>query len=292
MKQEHTPVLKTEVVQYLAPRSGEHYLDLTAGYGGHATDVLARVGKDGSAVLVDRDQNAVDYLAEKFAKDSRVSICHSDFLSASQKLAQEAARFDVILADLGLSSPHLDNASRGFSFQAEGPLDMRMDSRQVMTAEEVVNTWSEEALIRVLKEYGEVRRAGAIARGIISARPIASTSELAGIIRKFAGAKSVPGLLAQVFQAIRIAVNGELEQLQESLPIWHSLLNSGGRLGVISFHSLEDRLIKQYFSEHGRAGAYDADAVNLTKRPISATSEEIVFNPRARSAKLRVLQRK
>jgi 16S rRNA (cytosine1402-N4)-methyltransferase len=291
-RQEHIPVLRKSVLQYLAPKSGEHYLDLTAGYGGHATDILEQIGARGQAVLVDRDQNAASYLRTKFEGDERVRIVHSDFLTASKNLLKEGNDFDLILADLGLSSPHLDNASRGFSFQAEGPLDMRMDSRQVMTAAEVVNTWSEEALIRILREYGEVHSARTIVRAIISARPIASTSELAGIIRKFAGARNAPGLLAQVFQAIRIVVNDELEQLREGLPTWHSLLKPGGRLGVISFHSLEDRQVKQYMSEHGRKNAFDADAVILTKRPIVATSDENVFNPRARSAKLRVLQRK
>jgi 16S rRNA (cytosine1402-N4)-methyltransferase len=292
VNQEHAPVLKTEVLQYLAPQPGQHYLDLTAGYGGHATGILAQIGQSGRAVLVDRDQNAVDYLVKKFAGDPRVRISHSDFLSASRRLEEEKADFELILADLGLSSPHLDNAERGFSFQTEGPLDMRMDRRSSMTAEQVVNTWSEEALRRILWEYGEVRQSRAIARSIIYSRPIASTSELAGTIRKFTSAKKAVGLLAQVFQAIRIAVNDELVQLRESLPIWHHLLKPGGRLGVISFHSLEDRLVKQYFSEHGHPSAFDADAVILTKRPITATSEEIVFNPRARSAKLRVLQRK
>jgi 16S rRNA (cytosine1402-N4)-methyltransferase len=290
--EEHIPVLREAVAAYLAPKSGEHYLDLTAGYGGHATDILGQIGGTGRAILVDRDQNAVDYLGTKFQNDPRVRIVHGDFLTSSKNLSESGASFDLILADLGLSSPHLDNPARGFSFQSMGPLDMRMDSRQVMTAAEVVNTWSEDALIRILKEYGEVYSARTIVRAIISARPIASTSDLAGIVRKFANAKKAPGLQAQVFQAIRIVVNDELGQLRESLPLWHSLLKPGGRLGVISFHSLEDRLVKQFFAEHGQANALDADSLIRTKRPIIATSEENVFNPRARSAKLRVLQRK
>jgi len=290
--EEHIPVLREAVTAYLAPKSGEHYLDLTAGYGGHATDILGQIGGTGRAILVDRDQNAVDYLGTKFQNDPRVRIVHGDFLTSSKNLLESGASFDLILADLGLSSPHLDNPARGFSFQSMGPLDMRMDSRQVMTAAEVVNTWSEDALIRILKEYGEVYSARTIVRAIISARPIASTSDLAGIIRKFASAKKAPGLQAQVFQAIRIVVNDELGQLRESLPLWHSLLKPGGRLGVISFHSLEDRLVKQFYSEHGLANMLDADSVILTRRPIIALPEENVFNPRARSAKLRVLQRK
>jgi 16S rRNA (cytosine1402-N4)-methyltransferase len=194
----------------------------------------------------------------------------------------------VILADLGLSSPHLDNAARGFAFGTDGPLDMRMDQRQTLTAKIVVNTYSVDELKRIIKQYGEEPRAGSVATAIVIARPIHTTHELAEIVRSALprGKKTHPA--TKTFQAIRIAVNDELELLRRSIPLWFQLLAPGGRLGVISFHSLEDRLVKQAFVE--RAGdRYDADARNITKRPITADEHELVFNPRSRSAKLRVV---
>ncbi len=291
MTDKHIPVLAEEVITVLNPQAGEHYLDLTAGYGGHARRVLDRIGDNAKAVLVDRDQNAVDHVTKLFAKDKRVDVRHNDFYAASQQLLEEGARFDLILADIGLSSPHLDNASRGFSFQQDGPLDMRMDPASAISAAEIINTYSNEDLLSILRTYGEVRGAGRIVNAIIEARPIASTTELAGIINKSTPRYPKVRLEAQVFQAIRIAVNAELEQLTNSLPLWHQLLSPGGRLAVISFHSLEDRIVKRYFNEHS-GNRYDAELSLLTKQPITSTAPEIVSNPRARSAKLRALQRK
>lgn len=291
MTDKHIPVLAEEVIAVLNPQAGEHYLDLTAGYGGHARRVLDRLSDDGKAILVDRDQNAVDYVTKLFAKDKRVEIRHNDFYTASKQLHEEGTRFDIILADIGLSSPHLDNASRGFSFQQDGPLDMRMDPRSALSAAEIINTYCREHLVSILQKYGEVRGAGRIVDAIIEARPIASTTELAGIINKSTPRYPKVRLEAQVFQALRIAVNSELEQLTNSLPLWHQLLNPGGRLAVISFHSLEDRIVKRYGSEHG-GNRYDADLRLLTKQPLRSTPQETVSNPRARSAKLRALQRK
>lgn len=288
---QHIPVLAREVLNYLDPKAEEHYLDLTAGYGGHARSIMERIGKNGRAVLVDRDQNAVEHVAELFKGDRRVEILHKDYLSASQQLQAEGKKFDLILADIGLSSPHLDNASRGFSFSLDGPLDMRMDQRLKISASELVNTGSKEDLVNILQKYGEVRSANKIALAIIEARPIESTKQLAGIINKSTKGYPKVRLEAQVFQALRIAVNDELAQLSKSLPLWHALLKPGGKLAVISFHSLEDRLVKQYFQEHG-GNRYDADLSILTPRPITSTTEESFSNPRARSAKLRVAQRK
>ncbi len=289
--QPHIPVLAAEVVHYLTPNAGEHYLDLTAGYGGHARSVLERIGTDGRATLVDRDETAIKYLRAQFGSDQRVNISHSDFLSASQRLQTSGQNFDLILADLGLSSPHLDNASRGFSFSNEGPLDMRMDISQQRTAHEIVNTWSREELISILRDYGEIRTASKLADMIIAARSLQTTAQLASLIKQSTGNNPKVRLEAQVFQAIRIAVNEELGQLQQSLPLWHKLLRPHGRLAVISFHSLEDRLVKQYFQEHG-GDRYDADLKILTRRPITSATRERLSNPRARSAKLRVVQRK
>lgn len=287
-KTKHEPVLLQEVLDVLAPKEAEHYLDLTAGYGGHASAVLERIGKTGSATLVDRDQNAIDYLAERFKGNKQVRRIHDDFLHASRELVAVGEQYDMILVDLGVSSPHLDKAERGFSFAHEGPLDMRMDNRQGLTAAEVVNMWSADELTRIFREYGEVNRAHRLADAIIAQRPIQTTTDLAAIIAaatpRKKGKHVHPATL--VFQAIRIAVNQELKQLQEALPLWIQLLKPEGRLAVISFHSLEDRLVKQAFKEQG-GNRYDASLRLLTNRPIEATADEIVFNPRARSAKLR-----
>lgn len=289
--QKHIPVLASEVVSILSPKAGERYLDLTAGYGGHARRVLDLIGDSGSAILVDRDQAAVEHLTEAFDGDKRVKILHDDFRSASQKLNAEGQKFDLVFADIGLSSPHLDNASRGFSFQNEGPLDMRMDPRQELTAADIVNNWEREDIITLFQRYGEIHSAPRITDAIIGARPFQTTTQLAGIINQSTRGYPKVRLEAQIFQALRIAVNGELEQLKQSLSLWHSMLKPGGRLAVISFHSLEDRIVKQYFQEHG-GERYDADLHILTKQPVTGAPSQKFSNPRSRSAKLRAAQRK
>lgn len=282
----HQPVLLTQVLAYLNPQAGESYLDLTGGYGGHASAVLAKTANFSDSVLVDRDQNAIRELQKRF-EGQGIDIRQADFLSASQRLKTEGRKFDLILADLGVSSPHLNQASRGFSIKADGPLDMRMDQLQHLTAEEVVNTWSADELEDILKRYGEEPKARQIASLIVGNRPFKTTHELAQIVAKAWPGYSKIHPATRTFQALRIAVNDELELLRKSLPIWmDSLLAPGGRIAVISFHSLEDRLVKQVFSE--KAGdRYDAQLRLLTKRPIIGDDQEIVFNPRARSAKLR-----
>ena len=284
----HKPVLLKEVLDSLAPQPGDSYLDLTAGYGGHARQVIDAAGAPEKAVLVDRDSNAVDVLKEEFARQG-VQIIHDEFLSTIERLAGEGRTFDMILADLGVSSPHLEQGDRGFSFRQSGPLDMRMDERQSLSAAQIVNEYSEAELAQILKEYGEEPQARRIARAIVGRRPIENTLELAEIIEKAAGwrakhAKTHPATRA--FQAIRIAVNDEIDQLRKALPLMLALLASGGRLAIISFHSLEDRLVKQFLAEHS-GDRYDAELKLLTKKPITASHSEIVSNPRARSAKLR-----
>ena len=177
---QHVPVLLNEVLQQLAPKAGDSYLDLTAGYGGHADEVLARTGSLTKATLVDRDTNAIAVLHKKYG-DRLGSLRQSDFLTVSQELGAEKRQFDLILADLGVSSPHLNEGLRGFSIAANGPLDMRMDQSQGQTAEQIVNSYSEAALIDILKRYGEEPKAGQIARAIIAARPLSSTEQLASI---------------------------------------------------------------------------------------------------------------
>ncbi len=284
---QHVPVLLEEVLQFLAPKSGESYLDLTAGYGGHAREILARTGSLTQSVLVDRDDNAIQVLRKEFGQgQDTVDLRQSDFLTATQELIAEGRQFDLILADLGVSSPHLNEGKRGFAINQNGPLDMRMDQSQELTAETIVNTYSEAALEDLLKRYGEEPKAKQIASLIVANRPFGSTDELAAI-----GNKAWPGYsrvhpATRTFQALRIAVNDELGLLTQSLPLWFDLLADGGRLAIISFHSLEDRLVKQALAEVA-GERYDADLRLLTKRPATASPSELVFNPRARSAKLR-----
>ncbi len=286
----HYPVLLTEVLHYLDPKEGEKYLDLTAGYGGHAGEILDRTLKPHTMTLVDRDKNAVEHLQSKF-KDRGVQIIQKDFLSASQELREQNKQFDIILADLGVSSPHLDNADRGFSIKADGPLDMRMDASQGQTASDIVNNYEASELERILRVYGEEPRAKKIAQLIVEHRPIATTHELAKIVAQAWPGYSKVHPATRTFQAIRIAVNDELALLEQSLPIWMDMLAPGGRIAVISFHSLEDRIVKQYFAEHS-GNRYDAVLRLLTKQPVSGGADEIVFNPRARSAKLRAAVKK
>lgn len=286
----HTPVLLDEVLTALSPQKGESYLDATAGYGGHAGAVLERTQAADQAILVDRDRNAIHELTKRFG-DAGVTILQTDFLTAAKSLQQEGHQFDLILADLGVSSPHLNQAERGFAIGASGPLDMRMDQTQALTAEHVVNTYSVDAISDILSRYGEEPKARAIARLIVQNRPLETTSELAELVSRVWPGHSRVHPATRTFQALRIAVNDELGLLQQVLPVWTGLLKPGGRLAVISFHSLEDRLVKQFFAEQG-GDRYDATLKILTKRPVVASANESVFNPRARSAKLRVAVKK
>jgi 16S rRNA (cytosine1402-N4)-methyltransferase len=284
----HSPVLLKEVLNYLAPESGQSYLDLTAGYGGHAAAILEATKAPKQVVLVDRDQNAVDALNARF-NGQGTQVIKSDFLSALNMLAGESRQFDMILADLGVSSPHLEEAQRGFSFRTAGPLDMRMDQSQDLTADHLVNMAKTDELAKILAEYGEEPKARAVSKAIVANRPIQNTEQLAAIIAKAAGFRGRLGKInpaTKSFQAIRIAVNDELGQLELALPVMLQVLAPGGRLVIISFHSLEDRLVKQFFAEKG-GNTYDAELKILTKSPITASRDEIVLNPCARSAKLR-----
>ena len=280
---QHEPVLLAEVLQYLDPQSGESYLDLTAGYGGHAAAVLERTGSLTSAVLVDRDATAIQALRTLFGD---ADIRHSDFLAVSQQLQAEGRKFDLILADLGVSSPHLNQAQRGFAISQSGPLDMRMDQSQTLDAAQIVNQSSEDELTRLLTDYGEEPKARQIAQLIVHHRPFSTTDQLAAVVAKAWPGHSRVHPATRTFQALRIAVNDELNLLTRALPLWFELLAPGGRIAIISFHSLEDRLVKQALAE-AAGERFDAELRLLTKRPVMATSAEIVFNPRSRSAKLR-----
>lgn len=281
----HIPVLLEHVLNYLDPKEGEKYLDLTAGYGGHAQNILERTLNVAEATLIDRDQNAIDSLKNHQVLQ-KAQIIHQDFLSASVDLLGKGVQYDIILADLGVSSPHLDVAGRGFSIRSNGPLDMRMDNRQELTAEAIVNNYAEADLVKCLREFGEEPKARKIARLIVDHRPVATTHELAEIIaRAYPGYRKVHPA-TKSFQALRVAVNDELGLLKTAMPMWLDLLAPGGRIAIISFHSLEDRLVKQYFHENA-GDRYDAPLKLLTKKPVVAGQEELVFNPRSRSAKLR-----
>lgn len=278
----HVPVLLDEVLRYLDPQAGEIYLDVTAGYGGHAAAVLEKTNAD--AVLVDRDENAVEQLSNKFGNDVR--IIRSDFYSASQSLLTEGRQFDLILADLGVSSPHLNESHRGFAISLNGPLDMRMDQSQALTAAVMVNNYTETDLADIIHRYGEEPKARQIAKLITANRPFETTEQLAEVVKRAWPGHSRVHPATRTFQALRIAVNDELGLLDRSLPLWQNLLKPGGRIAIISFHSLEDRIVKQFLKEQA-GNRYDADLRLLTNRPVTAGANEVVFNPRARSAKLR-----
>ncbi|HUD06524.1 MAG TPA: 16S rRNA (cytosine(1402)-N(4))-methyltransferase RsmH [Candidatus Saccharimonadales bacterium] len=281
----HTPVMLEAVLEYLNPSQDDSYLDLTAGYGGHASAVLKRTKNPSQAVLIDRDQSAIDHLKDLFGENG-AKIIKSDYLGASKVLETEEAKFDLVLADLGVSSQHINQTSRGFSFSNDGPLDMRMDQDQELDAHAIVNRYSESKLASVIKSYGEEPKASKIAHLIVINRPITSTKQLASIVKRVWPIASKKHPATRTFQAIRIEVNDELTQLKESLPIWINLLKPGGRIVVISFHSLEDAAVKAYFRELS-GKTYDAELSLLTKHPVSPQYDEIVKNPRARSAKLR-----
>lgn len=280
----HRPVLLNEVLSVLEPKPGESYLDATAGYAGHAKEVIAVTKEPQKATLVDRDTNAISELQKAM---KQAEIIHNDFYHASVELKEQGRKYQMILADLGVSSPHLDNASRGFSFQTEAELDMRMDSRQELTAASIVNTYDEAAISELLWKYGEEPKSRQIARLIVQSRPLTTTTQLADVVKKAWPGHSKVHPATRTFQALRIAVNDELRLLEQAIPVWIDLLEEGGRLAIISFHSLEDRIVKQAFAT--RSEGYEATLALRTKRPITASEEELVLNPRARSAKLRAV---
>lgn len=287
----HVPVLLEATLSTLAPQEGERYLDLTAGYGGHATAFLNKTGNYSGSVLVDRDDYAIEHLSALAARGAR--LMHEDFASAAQELFKAGERFDVILVDLGVSSPQLDMGERGFSFRDNGPLDMRMDRRQHLSASTLVNKAPAAELERIIRLYGEEPLATArrYAEAIVKARPIESTGQLAKIIEQsYRGKWAKVHPATRTFQALRIAVNDELGQIETMLPLLPKLLNKGGRVGVISFHSLEDRLVKHSFKEQFDAGL-EAELAPVTKKPILGAADD-VHNPRSRSAKLRVAVKK
>jgi len=295
----HVPVLLKEAIDFLNVRRGGIYIDATVGLGGHSYEIAKRLGAPGHLIGLDKDPAALDIARTKLESSAGVSPATADWPKITLlqcSFAEVGERFgknfaDGILADIGVSSLQLDDAARGFSFQAEGPLDMRMDPRSERTAEQVVNHLDERELADVIYEFGEERRSRRIARAICRSRPIRSTAHLADVIsaaaRPMNQAERRIHPATRTFQALRIFVNRELDDLRALLDAAPRILKPGGRVVVISFHSLEDRIVKDAFREAAKQGYFSL----LTKKPLTATEEESDRNPRARSAKLRAAEK-
>ena len=297
----HVSVLLKESIDFLAIRRGGTYIDATLGLGGHSLEIARRLGPQGHLIGFDKDTNALELAQQRLSGvggdnrpggNPKITLLHSSYAELPQHVPPASA--DGLLADLGVSSLQFSDAARGFSFQAEGPLDMRMNPEGEMTADQVVNHMREEELANVIYEFGEERRSRRIARAIVRARPIRTTAHLAQVIsaalrsmKHDRGHEKIHPA-TRTFQAIRIFVNRELDDLKALLTAAPQVLKKGGRLVVISFHSLEDRIVKDSLREGKEKGVYNV----LTKKPLTATEEEIDRNPRSRSAKLRSAERK
>ena len=301
----HTPVLKREVLSFLKPAAQGKYLDATTGAGGHAEAILASSEPDGMLVGLDIDPQAISIASKRLQKySSRTYLFNISYIEMEACL-QEIGwnHINGILFDLGVSSMQVDNAARGFSFNKEGPLDMRFNEQSDFSAAELVNQWKEEEISEILWKYGEEPKARAIAKAIYAARPIHTTTRLAQVVLAvYHGKKSRIHPATRTFQAIRIAVNSELEGIEKGLALGIKHLAPQGRIAVISFHSLEDRIVKDTFKRESKdcicppeqptcTCNHKASLTILTKKPITAAEDEIKINPRSRSAKLRVAQK-
>ena len=318
MPTQHIPVLLKEVVEYLQPAAGQHFIDGTLGGGGHAKSILEATSPNGNLLAIDLDATALTLAKKNLeAFAGRVTFVQDSFAKLKQIYNEQFSLHKVngILLDLGLSSIELADTDRGFSFQIEAPLDMRFDRRQSLTAAEIVNTWPSNTLTKIFQEYGQERLASEVTKQIITQRQkqkIKNTTELVAAIllvyrKKLGSKKEVPWIggahpATKVFQALRIAVNDELEQLRQALPQAIEIMQPGGRLAVISFHSLEDRIVKQYLKKESQdcicppelpvcQCGHKAVIKIITKKPIVPSSQEIEINPRSRSAKLRIAQK-
>ena len=301
----HIPVLYQEIIHALQPRSGGRYVDGTLGAGGHARGILEACSPDGQLLGLDVDPQAHALARETLAPyEGRAHLVQASYITLTQQLtALKWDSVDGIVLDLGASSMQFDNAERGFSFMQDGPLDMRFGVNAFQSAEDIINNYDERDLADLIFRYGEDRDARRIAKAIVMSRPLRTTRELVAVIEKASprrGDRTHPA--TQTFQALRIAVNEELSSVESVLPQAVEALRSGGRCAVISFHSLEDRIVKDYFREQSK------DIVNppyeriyeverkavieiINKKPIVASNEEVKDNPRARSAKLRVIEK-
>ena len=295
-------MLLGEVLEALAVQPDGFYVDATFGRGGHSAAILARLGERGTLLAIDRDPQAAAAARAQLGADPRATVVHAPFSSLSAVLAGAPRKADGILVDLGVSSPQLDDAARGFSFLRDGPLDMRMDPAAGPSAADWLNSAAQAEIARVLKTYGEEPDAGRIAAAIVRARPLHTTRELAEVIERALPRHARdrhPATLT--FQAIRIFLNREIEELESALPQCLEVLRPGGRLAVISFHSLEDRRVKRFIRDQARGDPFPPDlpvaasALRPRLRPLGravhAGEEEVAANPRARSAVLRVAEK-
>ncbi len=309
MTKTHIPVLAGELIEALDPRPGEVAVDCTVGGGGHARLIAERIGPGGMLIGIDRDPIAEERFAALAAEvPCETRFIRADFVTGLSELRQEDLRADMVYLDLGMSSMQVDTWARGFSYAYDAPLDMRMDPDQETTAAEIVNTWEERRLARLLRQYGEERYASQIARAIVRERrrqEFASTQQLVDSIKT---AVPVPAQFAgghpakRTFQALRVAVNDELTQLEQALPEAWELLGPGGRLAAISFHSLEDRMVKRFLAARARGCicppelpicvcGREPEAELLTRRAVAPTPGEIAANPRSKSAHLRAARK-
>mgnify|MGYP000930241741 CR=1 FL=1 len=301
----HKPVLYQEIIHALQPRNGGRYVDGTLGAGGHARGILEACAPDGYLLGFDVDSNALAIARETLAPyEHRIHLVQASHITLSEQLQKlQWNSIDGIVLDLGASSMQFDNPERGFSFMQDGPLDMRFGINAVMSADEIINTFDEKELADMIFKYGEDRDAKKIAKAIVMNRPLHTTGQLVAVIQKASprrGDKTHPA--TQTFQALRIVVNDELAAVEKTLPQAVASLNVGGRCAVISFHSLEDRIVKDYFREQSKElinppyeKIYEQERKAIVKlinkKPITPTEEEMKENPRARSAKLRVVEK-
>lgn len=301
----HTPVLLNEVINYLNLKKGGTYVDGTLGRGGHAEAILEKIGPNGSLIAFDRDSAAIEESKNRFKNYKNIKYIQDNFANLANYLP--AKSINGILFDLGVSSPQLDNEKRGFSWLKNGPLDMRMNPQEKLTAKNIINTYSIDQLIRIFQDFGEERFAKKIAYAIDTDRkltPFENTKQFSDFLFRVAPGKreQKKATVQRIFQAIRIEVNNELKSLEIALENSLKLLKTGGRIVVISFHSLEDRIVKHFFQKEAKACIcppdllicqckHSAQLKILTKKPIIASKEEMKVNPRSKSAKLRAAEK-
>ncbi len=293
----HVPVLRDEVVKLLSPSSGDIILDCTVGLGGHSESLLQAAGGNATLIGIDLDESNLRAAKERLSAFAPcVRLFHANFSQVREVLAETGHQtVNLLLADLGISSSQLDDPLRGLSFQADGPLDMRLDISQDCTAADIISNFSEAELADIIYNYGEERYSRRIARAIVLARRterIETTKQLSDIVTRCLPAvvgKTRRGVhpATRTFQALRIAVNREFENLEQLLAVLPDVLSPGGRAGIISFHSLEDRRVKRAFADFVGTGK----AKFVTRKPVTASQEEVALNPRSRSAKLRVIEK-
>lgn len=300
----HVPVLYREVLEGLNVRKNSLIVDGTLGGGGH-TELILNTNKSVNVIAFDRDVEAINFASKRLKKfGKRFNAIHSNFKEMVRVLKEQNIKADGVLLDLGVSSHQIDDPSRGFSFRFDSELDMRMDKNEELTAKDVVNNYKEERLVQILSEYGEERYSKRVARGIISARPINSTGELKKAVEDVVNKinkKETASSVQRVFQAIRIEVNHELENLYDMIVSLPEILNSGARIAIISFHSLEDRIVKRAFNELTTecvcppripicVCGHKKKASLITRKPITASEDELKNNSRSSCAKLRIVE--